>query len=113
MTKQKEMEILAKAISDLGELSYLGPWLREISGELERDIRSDLYPTITLAHARAQAARIIAQGQAEALSIRNKAHKELAQAREDALAYRTRAARDIAAGAERLAAMARQLGVAQ
>jgi len=60
MNKDQELAILAKAAADLGNASYLGGWLRSIAAELERDLRSDIIPVITLAEARQQAEHILA-----------------------------------------------------
>ena len=48
MNKAQEIQILQEAIAKLGPDSYLGPWLAQVIGSVEHDIRSDYYPTITL-----------------------------------------------------------------
>jgi cell division septum initiation protein DivIVA len=58
MTKDQEIAILTKAAADLGADSYLGLWLSSIIDELERDLRSDFVPVLTLAEARKRAADI-------------------------------------------------------
>jgi len=60
MNKDQELAILAEAATKLGNASYLGGWLKAIASELERDLRSDIIPVITLAEARQQAEYILA-----------------------------------------------------
>lgn len=49
MTKQDELNILYKARKELGDDSYLGPWLANIENEVNSLIWSDLFPEINLA----------------------------------------------------------------
>jgi hypothetical protein len=96
MTKQEEIQILTRAAAELGPDSYLGPWLTSILGELERDIRSDILPTIMLAEARARCFAIMAEAGLKAVDIRTAAFREAdnirAAANKDAAEARTRAA---------------------
>ncbi len=46
MTKQQELNILGKAIDELGENSYLGPALRHLLPEIENNLRCDIEPDI-------------------------------------------------------------------
>jgi vacuolar-type H+-ATPase subunit H len=75
--KAQEIEILTAAIAQLGDNSYLGPWLKEILPELKARIESDIYPTITLAQAQAQALSIVTSASAEAAKIRVDAEKDV------------------------------------
>jgi len=101
MNKENELARIAKAAADLGEDSYLGPWLREIADELERDLRSDILPTISLKDAERQAAGIVAAAKQQAAYILAAAQKEseaqaakVQQARAEAAAYLYHVSRD-------------------
>ena len=63
MTKNEELYILSKAAADLGTDSYLGPWLTSIIGELERDLRSDFLPVLSLFEARYRADNALREAQ--------------------------------------------------
>ena len=80
MTKDNEIAILREAAKTLGAASYLGPWLSSIIDELERDLRSDFVPVLTLAEARQRAEYITAEARntAEAHFNRVKAEAEKA-----------------------------------
>ena len=80
MTKQQELEILDGAIAELRPDSYLGPWLASVRGELERNIRSDLPPSPTLAAARAQCEFLIAEAKTAADHIKRESEKTIAAA---------------------------------
>ena len=96
MTKNQEIEVLTRAAAELGPDSYLGPWLTSILGELERDIRSDILPTIMLAEARARCFELMADAGLTAAELRTQATREAnnirAIAARDAAEARTRAA---------------------
>lgn len=81
MTKEREMEILDGAITTLGSDSYLGPWLSQVRGELERDIRSDVFPTVTLAGARLTCERLVAETKVGLELMQKDAERMLADAR--------------------------------
>jgi hypothetical protein len=51
VNKQTELSILDAAIQKLTADSYLGPWLASVRAEVERDIISDILPSLTLADA--------------------------------------------------------------
>ena len=100
MTKKQELEILDKTIAMLGRDSYIGPWLADVRGEVERDIRSDIAPCPTVAQSRSifgrevlalneKAAKIIADASA-------KADKIVAAASEEAGRIRRRVASELA-----------------
>ena len=54
-TKAQELEVLQRAIDELGSDSYLGVWLASVVDEVTRDIRSDFYPTTLPSAARREA----------------------------------------------------------
>ena len=56
LTKREEIEILRKAIQELGEDSYFGPWLADVCGEAEQLIKSDIIPQISIKDTLAQIA---------------------------------------------------------
>jgi hypothetical protein len=60
MDKQTEIQILRETIEKLGPDSYCGPWLAEQLDGIERDLRSDVYPTATIARSKDEAESIIA-----------------------------------------------------
>ena len=106
MNKAQELAVITAAAAELGEDSYLGPWLVQIADELERDLRSDILPTISLKDAERQAAGIVAAAKQQAAATIADAQKEaeaqvakVQQARADAAASLYRVSRD----AERLA----------
>ena len=105
-SKSQEIEILEAAIAQLGENSYLGPWLKEIKAELEAQIRSDFYPTISLSEAKAQASAIIIAANADAEKVRvysEKAVDEQVRRLEKARVELSSALFDVARRAEGLA----------
>jgi len=85
MTKDQELEILAKAASDLGSASYLGDWLASITWELERDLRSDFIPVLTLAEARKRADDLLVEAQARAEQIRQAAQRQADKLQQEAI----------------------------
>lgn len=48
MTKEQEISILSETITRLGSDSYLGEWFALIKNEVERDVRNDIFPSITI-----------------------------------------------------------------
>jgi hypothetical protein len=76
MTKQDEIEILNRAIQELGADSYIGPWLSQVRDGVEHDIRSDYFPVITLADAERRASEIIDMAKADRESILASAREE-------------------------------------
>lgn len=95
MNKDQELAILAEAATKLGNASCLGPWLSSIIDELQRDLRSDFIPVITLGEARYRAQRIAIEAndkaeahyknvQAEAATILNETWKEASRVRDAA-----------------------------
>ena len=69
MTKQQEIEVLTKTIAALGPDSYLGPWLAEVKSEVERNIRSDFFPQITIADSVERGNQLIARAKSDAADI--------------------------------------------
>jgi cell division septum initiation protein DivIVA len=106
MNKKQELAVITAAAAELGEDSYLGPWLTQVADELERDLRSDIVPSISLRDAARQAESIVAAAKQQAAYILAAAQKEseaqlakVQQARAEAAAALYRVSRD----AERLA----------
>jgi len=85
MTKDQELAILAKAASDLGSASYLGDWLASITWELERDLRSDFIPVLTLSEARRRADEVIAEAHYKAEKVLAGAQREADKLLQDAI----------------------------
>ncbi len=54
MTKSEELAALDGFIASLPADTYLGPWLRQVRGEVERMIRSDIFPDVSLAEVAAR-----------------------------------------------------------
>jgi len=51
ITKDQELQAVRDLATRLGEFSYLGPWLDEIACELERAIRGDMPPMLSIGEA--------------------------------------------------------------
>ena len=85
MTKNQELEILRKAIAELGTASYLGPWLASVTCELERDLMSDFIPLLTLADARKAQDELLHSAQSAAATTRQKAEREADQIKGEAI----------------------------
>jgi len=101
MTKLQELAVIAKAAAELGSDSYLGPWLTQIADELERDLRSDIVPAISLRDAARQAESIVAVAKQQAAQITLAASKaaeaqygRINQVGAEAAAYLYRVSRD-------------------
>jgi len=74
MTKQAELDALARTIATFGPHSYIGPWLAEYRAELEALIRSDFPPSVPLpTDAREQARAILEAAELEARRIQAQA----------------------------------------
>lgn len=54
MTKSEELAALDGFIASLPADTYLSPWLREVRGEVERMIRCDIFPDVSLAEVAAR-----------------------------------------------------------
>jgi hypothetical protein len=97
MTKQQEIEILEKAIAQLGPDSYLGPWLSDIKAEVQTSIRSDFFPGVSFRAAEDQYVQRIEQAKLDAGKIiaiaKHKADKieKIAEAIREALRSAERA----------------------
>jgi hypothetical protein len=76
ITKQQELNIINQSIRDLGEKSYLGPWLLQVRHELEAMMRADTFPRISLAEAREHALQIVKEGEQKAEQIIAKAEQK-------------------------------------
>lgn len=95
-TKAEELQILDRAIAELGPVSYLGRYLAQSRDEIERDIRCDFEPMIgtpaealrtaaqTIDHARAEADRIVSEGRARAEKMIEDAAKRIDEVRSHA-----------------------------
>lgn len=99
MTKSEELGILKTAIHDLGTDSYLGPWLGEIAGSVEHDIRSDYFPQMTRALAIEQCAALVAEAKTQAAEM-----VRTAQEKVDKMEYAAEQARNSIYSAIRQAA---------
>jgi cell division septum initiation protein DivIVA len=104
MTKQRELEILAGAISELGNDSYCGPWLASVAGEVEMEIRSDYLPSLTMSATKAASDALIVEAREAADKIIAEAKLQAAQVVNDATDYvvrlRQRTANDLKRAAE-------------
>lgn len=68
-TKAQEIEILRDTVKRLGPDTYTGPWLAAVVGEVESQIRSDYFPSITLTESREKCETLIAEATRKAQSI--------------------------------------------
>ena len=84
ITKKEELEIITATIGQLGEKSYLGPWLLSVRHELEAMMRADSFPCISLTEAKEDALKIVKEGEQKAEQIiigaKQKAEKREAMA---------------------------------
>lgn len=76
MTKQDELQVLAKAIAELGPDSYLGPWLSEVQNEVGQLIQSDFPVRISVIAASKEAARLVTEATERAKQLRDDAERE-------------------------------------
>jgi len=76
ITKQQELNIINQAIRDLGEKSYLGPWLLQVRHELEAMMRADCFPRVTLSQCAEDVRDIIAKSEQKAEQIIAKAEQK-------------------------------------
>lgn len=81
ITKKEELEIITATIGQLGEKSYLGPWLLSVRHELEAMMRADSFPCISLTEAREDAEKVLANAEKKADQIKVEA-KQRAEDRE-------------------------------
>jgi hypothetical protein len=88
MTKSQELTILDEAISKLGTDSYLGPWLREVRGEVEGMVKSDHFPDIRISETAKQCAAIKASSEAYAKIVGAGAREAAEKIKQDALSER-------------------------
>ena len=78
-TKQQELNIINQAIRDLGEQSYLGPWLLSVRHELEAAMNADMFPSVSLAGSEERARLIIERAERDAQKITNRAENKAAE----------------------------------
>ena len=69
ITKKEELAIINETIGQLGENSYLGPWLLSVRHELEAMMRADCFPCISLTESAEDAAKIVKEGEQKAEQI--------------------------------------------
>ncbi len=69
MTKTQELDLLDATIEAYGRDSYLGPWLQDVKGEVEREVTSDFTVTPTLTETRRTCERMLADAKTEAETI--------------------------------------------
>jgi cell division septum initiation protein DivIVA len=91
ITKQQELNIINQAIRDLGEKSYLGPWLLQVRHELEAMMRADTFPSVSLSGSEERARLIIERAERDAQRIANRAENKAAEIEEAANAVLNRA----------------------
>lgn len=101
MTKKFEIEILLDALKELGQDSYCGPWLEQQIPFIERDMRSDMFPSASWVHARNEAIQIRTNAVFEAESI-------VEHARQKAQAEAERIVKDARVQAAQIASSFRQ-----
>ena len=82
MNKDQEIKHFNHFVENYPEDSYLKPWLLQVRYELERNLRSDMIPSISLNDAQKIAEKIIEEAQTKAKLIvinAEKAEKETLQ----------------------------------
>lgn len=78
-SKAEEIAALEGLANLLGPHSYLDPWLNSIRWEVEKDVRNDIFPTITLTEARTRVQTAIDDANDKASKIWEKADNEAAR----------------------------------
>ena len=89
-TKAQEMAILQRTITELGPDTYLGPWLKSLLAELERDLRCDLFPMQTLAQAKAESHALLEQTRTTCTELKTATTQECDALRTKTAAHCTR-----------------------
>lgn len=89
-TKAQEMAILQRTITELGPDTYLGPWLKSLLAELERDLRCDLFPMQTLAQAKAESHALLEQPRTTCTELKTTTAQECDALRTKTAAHCTR-----------------------
>ena len=84
------MAILQRTITELGPDTYLGPWLKSLLDELERDLRCDLFPLQTLAQAKAESHALLEQARATCTELKTATAQECESLRTKTAAHCTR-----------------------
>lgn len=96
MRKAEEIQMLREVAKVLGPNSYCGPWLASVADEVEYEVRSDFFPTPSIAATRKECENLKADAIAEAGMIeavaREKANKIASDADDRASRIRDRAA---------------------
>lgn len=107
-TKTEEIALLRECAAKLGPNSYCGPWLLEVSYEVEREIRSDFPPSPSISRAQAECEAMLAMARDEAKALRESARAEANKQRKTGLDFacglRERAANDLRQYAKQLMA---------
>ena len=78
MTKSQEIEILREVAAKLGPDSYCGPWLNSVADEAKSEIRSDFFPSPSIAATRKECEALLASARATAVDIENTARAKAA-----------------------------------
>ena len=78
MNKKQELLRLDATIRDLGDDSYLGPWLKTVRHEVERDINSDIFPSILPSETAKQCEKIRKDAEEYAAGVKAYAEKKAA-----------------------------------
>jgi len=73
LTKAQELAILDRTIAELGDRTYLGPWLASVRAEVESSLRADYLPELLPSAALATARGILATAEQQAAAIIDKA----------------------------------------
>lgn len=102
-TKAEELDALQEFIDSCHDDSYLKGWLSQVYAEVERSIRSDIYPTVSLAETEAECRKRLAD--CDAVIEQRKVNAQRIIDADRVVAQRQHAA--IIAEAERVAAKLR------
>ncbi len=101
-SKAAELEILDRAIAELGPGSYLGPWLSQVRADVVGMLASDVLPDVSLLEARDRAAAIVADAERRADAILTAASDKANALQVDTLRAVAAVARDVRAAADAL-----------
>lgn len=92
MSKTEEIEILRRAANRLGNDSYCGAWLRSIVDEVERSVRCDILPELSISGTEKKCQEMLAEARKQAEEIKEAARqcreREVKRAQEESAAIR-------------------------
>lgn len=106
MTKSHEIQALRKLAADLGPASYCGPWLASVADEVEQQVRSDFFPTPSIASTQAKCTAMLVEAAETAAQVevdaRTKADKMIRATEDRISSIKDRAAIELRSALQKL-----------